>query len=56
VVLAIKDESKSVPVRSAPDVMDMSGRGLMIVELLCQEWGTSTDARGCKSVWATFRS
>jgi anti-sigma regulatory factor (Ser/Thr protein kinase) len=56
VLLAIKDESTSVPVRSAPDVMDMSGRGLMIVESLCREWGVSIDGRGRKSVWASFRS
>lgn len=53
-LLDIQDESTSAPVRSAPDVMDMSGRGLMIVELLSQEWGTSTDAHGFKSVWASF--
>jgi anti-sigma regulatory factor (Ser/Thr protein kinase) len=54
VLLAIRDGSSSVPVRSAPDVMGMSGRGLMIVELLSQGWGTSTDGHGFKSVWASF--
>lgn len=54
VLLTIKDESTSAPVRSVPDVMDMSGRGLMIVEALSQEWGTSADGRGSKSVWASF--
>jgi anti-sigma regulatory factor (Ser/Thr protein kinase) len=54
VLLTLEDESPSVPVRSAPDVMDMSGRGLMIVEVLSQEWGISTDRRGYKSVWASF--
>ena len=54
VLLTLQDESLTVPVRSAPDVMDMSGRGLMIVELLSQEWGISTDEHGCKSVWASF--
>lgn len=53
-LLDIQDESTSAPVRSVPDIMDMSGRGLMIVELLSQEWGTSTDAHGFKSVWASF--
>jgi anti-sigma regulatory factor (Ser/Thr protein kinase) len=56
VLLAVQDESTSVPVRSAPDVMDMSGRGLVIVESLCQAWGTSTDGHGSKSVWASFPS
>lgn len=56
VLLVIRDGSTSVPVRAAPDVMDMSGRGLMIVELLCREWGTHIDGRGFKSVWASFAS
>jgi hypothetical protein len=34
--------------------MEMSGRGLMLVELLSQEWGTRTDDHGFKSVWASF--
>lgn len=55
VLLAILDESEWAPVPSVPDVMDMSGRGLMLVELLSQEWGTRTDDHGFKSVWASFR-
>lgn len=54
--VAIRDGSPSAPVRSTPDVMDMSGRGLMIVELLSQAWGISTDRHGFKSVWASFPS
>ena len=54
--LAIQDGSPSPPVLSTPDVMDMGGRGLMLVELLSQAWGTSTDAHGFKSVWASFPS
>ena len=34
--------------------MGMNGRGLMIVEWLSQDWGTSTDGHGFKSVWASF--
>lgn len=54
VLLAIQDESAAAPVRSAPDVMDVSGRGLMIVEVLSHKWGTSPDGHGFKSVWASF--
>lgn len=54
VLLDIQDGSTSAVVPSTPDVMDMSGRGLMIVELLSREWGTSSDGQGSKSVWATF--
>ena len=54
VLLAIQDGSAAAPVRSASDVMDVSGRGLMIVEVLSHKWGTSTDGhgaseRGCRS-------
>lgn len=52
--LAVQDESTLALRRSAPDDMDMSGRGLILVESLSQEWGTSTDAGGFKSVWASF--
>jgi anti-sigma regulatory factor (Ser/Thr protein kinase) len=54
--VTIEDASSAIPVRGAPDVTDMSGRGLMIVELLSDAWGTSTDTDGSKSVWASFAS
>ena len=54
VLLDIQDGSTSAVVPYTPDVMDMSGRGMMIVELLSQQWGTSIDDRGFKSVWASF--
>jgi anti-sigma regulatory factor (Ser/Thr protein kinase) len=56
VVLAIEDGSASVPVRAAPDASNTSGRGLMLVEALSDEWGTRTDGHGLKSVWASFPS
>jgi anti-sigma regulatory factor (Ser/Thr protein kinase) len=56
VLLDIQDGSTSAVVPSVPDVMDMSGRGLMIVELLSHEWGTSSNGQGLKSVWASFPS
>jgi anti-sigma regulatory factor (Ser/Thr protein kinase) len=52
--LTITDGSTSVPVRSTPDLMDMNGRGLMLVELLSDAWGSITDTDGSKSVWASF--
>ena len=54
VLLAVLDGSTSVPVRAVPQVMDMRGRGLLLVELLSREWGASTDGDGSKSVWASF--
>ena len=52
--LVLRDGSPSIPVRSTPDLMDMNGRGLMLVELLSQEWGVTIDHDGVKSVWAHF--
>lgn len=54
VLLVLQDESLTVPIRSERGVMDMSGRGLMIVESLSQEWGINTGLHGSKSVWASF--
>jgi anti-sigma regulatory factor (Ser/Thr protein kinase) len=56
VLVVIQDASTSVPVRRAAEATDLSGRGLMIVELLSQDWGTHTDVEGTKSVWASFSS
>jgi hypothetical protein len=52
--VVIQDGSTSRPVRVAVDVMSLTGRGLMIVDILSREWGTVTDPRGNKSVWAAF--
>ena len=52
--LAIRDGSPLPPVRSVPQFMDLGGRGLVLVEQLSHEWGTSTDVSGSKSVWASF--
>lgn len=49
VLLAIRDGSTSVPVPTTPQVMDMGGRGLVLVEMLSHEWDASTD--GSESVW-----
>jgi len=56
VLLTVRDGSATVPVREVPQVMDMGGRGLVLVELLSREWGVSTGASGSKSVWASFAS
>lgn len=54
VLLAVQDGSAAVPVRSGSDVVDVSGRGLVIVEGLSDKWGTSADGDGHKLVWASF--
>jgi two-component sensor histidine kinase len=54
VFLTLQDGSRLLPVRSAPTTTDPNGRGLMIVESLSHDWGTSADEGGSKSVWASF--
>ena len=54
VLCAISDPSDEVPAPKEPCWSDESGRGLHVVESLCDEWGcTAPTARG-KVVWATF--
>ncbi|MFW5469086.1 ATP-binding protein [Knoellia sp. CPCC 206435] len=52
--IVVTDSSASTVTRRAPDDLDESGRGLMIVELVSHEWGTDTDRHGLSSVWASF--
>lgn len=52
--LTVRDGSSSVPMMTTPHVMDLSGRGLVLVQQLSHEWGATTDASGSKSVWASF--
>ena len=54
VLLAVRDGSTSSPDRAAPNVMDIGGRGLLLVEMLSREWGVTANADGSKSVWASF--
>ena len=54
VLLTVRDSSTKVPVRATPQVMDIGGRGLVLVGLLSREWGVSTGTSGAKSVWASF--
>jgi anti-sigma regulatory factor (Ser/Thr protein kinase) len=55
VTLSVEDELPSEePNLGAIGVLDEHGRGLMIVDLMSQSWGVSTDHRGAKQVWASF--
>jgi anti-sigma regulatory factor (Ser/Thr protein kinase) len=54
VVLTVRDDSLSLPTRRSAQVTDPTGRGLEIVEIVSQAWGTNRDAMGSKAVWASF--
>lgn len=51
--LGVRDDSDREPAAAAPDVDDIGGRGLAIVEVLADRWGSSpVPGRGGKTVWA----
>ncbi len=54
VLLTVQDGSPVVPVRLAPQLLDSTGRGVSIVELVSQAWGVSRRPGEGKSVWASF--
>jgi anti-sigma regulatory factor (Ser/Thr protein kinase) len=49
--IAVTDTSHARPVRAEPGAEDLRGRGLLLVEALCVDWGTDELPYG-KRVWA----
>lgn len=54
VILTVRDRSPSFPVQMSADVLDTSGRGLSIVDLVSRDWGVTVAENGAKCVWASF--
>ena len=54
VMLTVTDGSPAPPVRLAKDLLDTSGRGLSIVDLVSRDWGLTRRPGQAKSVWASF--
>ncbi len=54
VLLTVRDESRALPTRRAAQAMDLSGRGLEIVDSVSLGWGTNENGAGSKAVWASF--
>ena len=54
VLLTVTDGSPAPPVRLAKDLLDTSGRGLSIVDLVSRDWGVTRRPGQAKSVWASF--
>jgi anti-sigma regulatory factor (Ser/Thr protein kinase) len=48
--VAVADRSADLPVPRAPDSLDTSGRGLLLLEALCSRWGAERRPPG-KLVW-----
>jgi anti-sigma regulatory factor (Ser/Thr protein kinase) len=51
--IAVRDESKSVPVEVRHALFDEHGRGISIVSELAERWGVTENLVG-KSVWFTL--
>lgn len=54
VLLSVHDGSPSPPVHMTTGVLDTSGRGVSIIDLVSQDWGVTDETGGGKSVWASF--
>jgi anti-sigma regulatory factor (Ser/Thr protein kinase) len=52
--VAVRDESKLLPVEKSGGLRDTDGRGLVVVSELADKWGVIEYVRG-KSVWFTLR-
>ena len=48
------DSGHRMPVTTEPDLDSTGGRGLMLVESMCEEWGVREELDG-KTVWARLR-
>jgi anti-sigma regulatory factor (Ser/Thr protein kinase) len=52
--VAVTDAQDSMPVTRQASETDQDGRGLRIVNAICDDWGTEPlDGRG-KTIWCTF--
>jgi anti-sigma regulatory factor (Ser/Thr protein kinase) len=54
VLLAVRDQSLPPPARQDAKAMDLSGRGLAIVDVVSLDWGVRQDRTASKEVWASF--
>jgi anti-sigma regulatory factor (Ser/Thr protein kinase) len=51
--VAVDDDAAAPPVVRRPPPEAVDGRGMLLVEHLAQEWGTTPRADGGKTVWFT---
>jgi anti-sigma regulatory factor (Ser/Thr protein kinase) len=52
VLIIVWDASPQPPIRAGASTEAESGRGLLLVEALSHQWGTSGAPAGGKTVWA----
>lgn len=56
VVVEVADDAPAPPARQHPEAAAEHGRGLMIVEAVCTEWGSYSVTGTGKVVWAKIRA
>jgi anti-sigma regulatory factor (Ser/Thr protein kinase) len=58
VLLIVRDRSPAFPAshQGAPNDIHISGRGLLIVNLMSHTWGVADQDDTAKSVWASFET
>ncbi|WP_225993227.1 ATP-binding protein [Actinomadura rudentiformis] len=54
--IEVEDPSSDLPAPRAADPEEIGGRGLEIVDLLAEEWGTRQMPMGGKVVWVRYRA
>jgi anti-sigma regulatory factor (Ser/Thr protein kinase) len=54
VQLTVQDQSLPLPAQRDATTMDLSGRGLKIVDVVSLAWGVHQDRTASKEVWASF--
>ncbi|MFH8574038.1 ATP-binding protein [Streptomyces sp. NPDC017993] len=54
--IEIQDSCTHRPRRRRPSSDDTSGRGLHIVDMLCDEWGVEESGGAGKVVWSRFKT
>jgi two-component sensor histidine kinase len=54
VTVAVHDDSPLLPQRRDPSPESLRGRGLMLVDHLATEWGTTSNPDDGKTVWAVL--
>jgi serine phosphatase RsbU (regulator of sigma subunit)/anti-sigma regulatory factor (Ser/Thr protein kinase) len=54
--LEVSDGNSRPPVRPAPNVTNMTGRGIAMLDALATRWGVQPEPDGGKTIWADFVS
>jgi hypothetical protein len=54
VLVEVTDMGPGLPMMKNAGEMDAAGRGLFLVDVVCDEWGVRPEENGGKTVWAAI--